>query len=109
MRLSNDDKKRALSVVAECPFGRSGTLRTTREGKSPAESGTVPRTFRVLVCERIAERFVNAVPTSGASFDAETGSRSRIEDSRDPENLRFSDDPVLNKRGASSPERGRAG
>ncbi|WP_373189314.1 hypothetical protein, partial [Halolamina sp.] len=72
MRLSNDDKKRALSVVAECPFGRSGTLRTTREGKSPAESGT-------------------AVPTSGASFDAETGS------------------PVLNKRGASSPERGRAG
>ncbi|WP_373189781.1 hypothetical protein, partial [Halolamina sp.] len=66
MRLSNDDKKRAPSVVAECPTGRSGTLRTTREGKSPAESGTVPRTFRVLVCERIAERFVNAVPTSGA-------------------------------------------
>ncbi|WP_373190150.1 hypothetical protein, partial [Halolamina sp.] len=64
---------------------------TTREGKSPAESGTVPRTFRVLVCERIAERFVNAVPTSGASSDTETGS------------------PVLNKRGASSPERGRAG
>ena len=32
MRLSNDDKKRALSVVAECPFGRSGTLRTTVKG-----------------------------------------------------------------------------
>ena len=26
------DKKRALSVVAECPFGRSGTLRTTVKG-----------------------------------------------------------------------------
>jgi len=66
------DKKRALLVVAECPSGRSGTLRTTREGKPPAESGT-------------------AVPTSGTSTDTETGS------------------PVLNKRGAGSPERGRAG
>jgi hypothetical protein len=72
MRLSNDDKKRAPSVVVKCPTGRSGTLRTTREGKSPVESGT-------------------AVPTPGASSDTEIGS------------------PVLNKRGASSPERGRAG
>jgi len=53
--LSNDDRKRAPSVVAECRIGRSGTLRTTREGKSPAESGT-------------------AVSTSDASSDAETGS-----------------------------------
>jgi hypothetical protein len=66
------DKKRALSGVVECPSGRSGTLRTTREGKPPAESGT-------------------AVPTSGARADAEPGS------------------PVLNKRGASSPERSKAG
>jgi len=65
------DKKRAPPVVAECPFGRSGTLRTACEGKSPAESGTT-------------------VP-SGARADTETGS------------------PALNKRGASSPERGRAG
>ncbi len=47
--------KRAPSGMAECPFGRSGTLRTTRNGKSPAESGTT-------------------VPTPGASFDTETGS-----------------------------------
>ncbi|WP_182013660.1 hypothetical protein [Haloquadratum walsbyi] len=66
------DKKRALSVVAECPSGRSETLRTACEGKSPAESGT-------------------AVSTSDTSSDTETGS------------------PVLTKRGASSPERGRAG
>ena len=66
------DKKRALSVVAECPPGRSGTLRTTRKGKSPAESRA-------------------AVSTSDASSDTETGS------------------PVLNKRGAGSPERSRAG
>jgi hypothetical protein len=66
------ENKRAPSGVAECPSGRSGTLRTTRQGKPPAESGT-------------------AVPTSGASADTETGS------------------PVLNKRGAGSPERGRAG
>jgi len=38
--LSNDDKKRATAVVAECRTDRSGTLRTAREGKSPAESGT---------------------------------------------------------------------
>jgi len=49
------DKKRALSVVVECPSGRSGTLQTTREGKPPAESGT-------------------AVSTLDASADAETGS-----------------------------------
>ena len=66
------DKKRSLSVEAECPSGRSGTLRTTREGKSPVESGTV-------------------VSTLDTSSDTEAGS------------------PVLNKRGASSPERGRAG
>ena len=66
------DKKRALSVVVECLFGRSGTLRTTREVKSPAES-------RILV------------PTSGINSDTETGS------------------PVLNNRGAGSPERGRSG
>jgi hypothetical protein len=66
------DKKRAVSVVAECPSGRSGTLRTACKGKPPAESGT-------------------AVSTSDASSDTETGS------------------PTLNKRGASSPERGRVG
>ena len=66
------ENKRAPSRVVECPFGRSGTLRTTREGKSPAESG-IP------------------VPTSGINSDTETGS------------------PVLNKRGAGRPERGRAG
>ncbi|GAA0304518.1 hypothetical protein GCM10009066_18030 [Halarchaeum salinum] len=70
-RLSNDDKKRAPSIVAECPVGRCGTLRTTREGTSPVESG---------------------IPVhSGINSDTETGS------------------PVLNKRGAGSPERGRAG
>ncbi len=72
MTVFKRDKKRAPSVVTECPSGRSGTLRTTCEGKSPAESGT-------------------AVSTSGTSSDAETGS------------------PVLTKRGAGSPERGRAG
>ena len=66
------DKKRALSVVAECPPGRSGTLRTTGKWKPPAE----PRA---------------AVSTSDTSSDTETGS------------------PVLNKRGAGSPERGMAG
>jgi len=66
------DKKRPLSVVAECLSGRSGTLQTACEGKSPAESG-IP------------------VPTSGINSDTETGS------------------PVLNKRGAGSPERGRSG
>ena len=49
------DKKRAPSVVAECPSGRSGTLRTTREGKSPMKSGT-------------------AVATPDASSDAESRS-----------------------------------
>ncbi|WP_299268924.1 hypothetical protein, partial [Halorientalis sp.] len=49
------EKKRAPSVVAECPFGRSGTLRTTCEGNSPVESG-IP------------------VPTSGINSDTETGS-----------------------------------
>ena len=34
------DKKRAPSVVVECPTGRSGTLLTSCKGKSPAESGT---------------------------------------------------------------------
>lgn len=47
--LSNDDKKRVPSIVAECPISRSGTHRTTCEEKLPAESGAVPRTFRVLV------------------------------------------------------------
>lgn len=47
--------KRALSVVAECPIGRSGTLQTACQGKSPAESGTA----------------VGVVP---ASSDAEPGS-----------------------------------
>ena len=49
------NKKHALSVVTECQFGRSGTLRTTPRGKSPAESGT-------------------AVLTLGINSDAETGS-----------------------------------
>jgi len=84
------EDKHAPSVVVECPPGRSGTLRTTREGKPPAESGTT-------------------VSTLDARSDIETGSRSKDEVFRDHENLRFSDDPVLNKRGASSPERGRAG
>jgi hypothetical protein len=47
--LSTDDKKRTPSIVAECPIGRSVTLRAAREGKPPAESGAVPRTLRVLV------------------------------------------------------------
>ena len=47
--LSNDDKKRAPSVVAECPIGRSGTLRTAREGQPLAASGAVPGTLRVLM------------------------------------------------------------
>jgi hypothetical protein len=49
------DNKRAPSVVAECPSGRSGTLRTTRQGKPPAESGT-------------------SASTSDARSDRETGS-----------------------------------
>ena len=49
------NKKRAPPVVAECPTDRSGTLRTTREGKPPAESGA-------------------AVSTADASSDTETGS-----------------------------------
>ena len=51
-------KKRAPSVVVECQIGRSGTLRTAREGKPPAESGT-------------------AVSMPDASSDTETGSRSK--------------------------------
>ena len=47
--LSNDDKKRTPSDVAECPIGRSGTLRTAREGKPLAASGAVPGTLRVLM------------------------------------------------------------
>jgi hypothetical protein len=72
LRVFKRDTKRALSGGAECPAGRNGTLRTAREGRSPAESGT-------------------AVPTSGARSDMETGT------------------PVITKRGAGSPERGRAG
>ena len=49
------DKKRAPSIMVECPTGRSGSLQTPRKGKSPVE----PRT---------------AVPTEGVSSDAETGS-----------------------------------
>jgi len=49
------DKQRALLGVAECPFGTSGTLQTTREGKPPAESRA-------------------AVSTSDASSDTEPGS-----------------------------------
>jgi hypothetical protein len=71
LALSDDDKKRATAVVAECRIGRSGTLRTACNGKPPAESGA-------------------AVPTSGARSDTEPGS------------------PDRNKRGASSPERGRS-
>ena len=72
------DKKHALLSVAECPAGRSGTLRTTRQGKSPVESG--------------AAVFADGLsPDVGASVDTEAGS------------------PVRNKRGASSPERRRAG
>lgn len=33
------DRKRASSVMIECPTGRSGTLRTSPAGKSPVESG----------------------------------------------------------------------
>jgi len=65
--LSNDDKKHTLSVVAECPVGRSGTLQTTREGKPPAESGAVSRTLRVLMGYRGALRLVNAVSTPNAN------------------------------------------
>jgi len=43
------DTKRATAVVPECRSGRSGTLRTACEGKSPAESGTAtPRRMHVL-------------------------------------------------------------
>jgi len=84
------EKKRAPSVVAECQSGRSGTLPTTRQGKPPAESGAVPRA-RVLVGQRGAARLIEAVSTSDPSPDTETGS------------------PTLNKREASSPERGRVG
>ena len=52
------DKKRAPSYMIEYPIGRSGTLRTTREGNSPAESGT-------------------AVPLLGISSDTEPGSPAR--------------------------------
>jgi len=51
----NRDTKRASAGVAECRIGRSGALRTAREGKPPAESGPT-------------------VPTSGTSSDAEPGS-----------------------------------
>ena len=33
------EKKRAPSVVTECPTGKNGTLRTTSTGKPPSESG----------------------------------------------------------------------
>ncbi|WP_149031514.1 hypothetical protein [Haloquadratum walsbyi] len=66
------DKKRAPLVVADCRFGRSGSLRTASEGKSPVESRT-------------------DVSTLDVSSDMEAGS------------------PVLSKRGADSPERGRSG
>jgi hypothetical protein len=55
LALFKREKKRATSVVAECPIGRSGTLRTAREGEPPAESGA-------------------AVSTSDTSPDAEPGS-----------------------------------
>ncbi len=85
------DKKRAPSIVAECSPGRSGTLRTTREGNSPAESG-IPGSV------------------SGIHSDTETGSpitrSQRLLMSS--QNLESSDD-TLNNRGARSPERGRVG
>ena len=84
------DKKRAPAVVAECPTGRSGTLRTAREGKPPAESVTVLRTEGSDGPHENSV-LVDAVSTSDASSDTETGS------------------PTRNKRGASSPERGRVG
>ena len=65
-------RQEARAINCGRVFDRSGTLRTTREGKSPVESG-IP------------------VPTLGINSDTETGS------------------PVLNKRVASSPERGRSG
>jgi hypothetical protein len=52
------DKKCALSVVAECPLGRRGTLRTACERNSPAESG-IP------------------VPTSGINPGTEVGNPVR--------------------------------
>ncbi|ERG89187.1 MAG: hypothetical protein J07HX5_01340 [halophilic archaeon J07HX5] len=57
LTLFKREKNRATSVVAECPIGRSGTLRTARGGKGepPAESGA-------------------AVVTSDTGPDAETGS-----------------------------------
>ncbi len=84
------DKKRAPSVVAECPSGRSGTLRTTREGKSPMESGTVLRTEGSDGPHENAV-LVDAVSTSDTSSDGETGSHD------------------LNKREPGRPERGRSG
>ena len=75
--LSNDDKMRATAVVAECRVGRSGTLRTACKGKPPAESGAVLRTLRVLMGRTRRPRLVDAVSTSDASSDTETGSRSK--------------------------------
>ena len=73
--LSNDDKKRATAVVAECRTGRSGTLRTTRRGTTPVESKTVLRTRRVLMGRTRRLRLVDAVGTVPARSDAEAGSR----------------------------------
>ena len=48
------EKKRVPSVVAECPFSRRGTRRTTCDGMSPVASGI-------------------AVPTSAINSDTEPG------------------------------------
>ena len=59
--------------------------------KSPAESGAVLRTRRVLVGQRGTVRLVDAVFTLDTNSDTETGS------------------PTLNRREAGSPERGGVG
>ena len=64
-------KRRAPVGVIECRTGRSGTRRTTREGRSPVESGTVLRALCALPGDRDTQRLVTAVSRSGASSDTE--------------------------------------
>jgi hypothetical protein len=63
----------APNVGVECPSGRSGTRRTTRKRKSPAESGPVLRT---VGSDGPHENgvLVEVVETVSARFGTETGS-----------------------------------
>ncbi|WP_458208112.1 hypothetical protein [Haladaptatus sp. NG-SE-30] len=66
------DKKRASVAAVECPSGRSGTLQTACQGKSPAESGTVLRTISSDGPHK-SVALVDAVESVSASSDTETG------------------------------------